>query len=75
MANKKRYTAKELEHMQWGIINKEIEEAAHSDNHFSRRFVLDTLLNEHNLNEGDCGCDRFVPDPRMAALQQLLKKD
>ena len=28
-----------------------------------------------NLNEGDCGCDRFVPDPRMAALQQLLKKD
>ena len=28
----------------------------------------------HNLNEGDCGCDRFVPDPRMAALQQLLKK-
>lgn len=29
----------------------------------------------HDLNEGDCGCDRFVPDPRMAALQQLLKKD
>ena len=29
----------------------------------------------HNLNEGDCGCDRFVPDPRMAALQQLLNKD
>ena len=28
-----------------------------------------------NLNEGECGCDRFVPDPRMAALQQLLKKD
>ena len=28
-----------------------------------------------NLNEGDCGCDRFVPDPRMAALQQLLNKD
>ena len=28
----------------------------------------------HNLNEGDCGCDRFVPDPRMAALQQLLNK-
>ena len=27
-----------------------------------------------NLNDGDCGCDRFVPDPRMAALQQLLKK-
>ena len=25
----------------------------------------------HNLNEGDCGCDRFVPDPRLAALQQL----
>lgn len=29
----------------------------------------------HNLNEGDCGCDRLVIDPRMAALQQLLKKD
>ena len=29
----------------------------------------------HNLNEGDCGCDRHVPDPRMAALQQLLQKD
>ena len=24
-----------------------------------------------NLNHGDCGCDRFVPDPRLAALQQL----
>lgn len=29
----------------------------------------------HDLNEGDCGCDRFVPDPRLAALQQLWKKD
>ena len=28
-----------------------------------------------NLNEGDCGCDRFVPDPRLAALQQLMKED
>ena len=28
-----------------------------------------------DLNEGDCGCDRFVPDPRLAALQQLLDKD
>ena len=26
-----------------------------------------------NLNEGDCGCDRFIPDPRLAALQQLKK--
>ena len=25
-----------------------------------------------NLNEGDCGCERFVPDPRLASLQQLL---
>ena len=24
-----------------------------------------------NLNHGDCGCDRFVPDPRLAALQQF----
>ena len=28
-----------------------------------------------DLNEGDCGCDRFVPDPRLAALQQLVKED
>lgn len=27
-----------------------------------------------NLNHGDCGCDRTVIDPRLAALQQLLKK-
>ena len=27
-----------------------------------------------NLNEGECGCDRAVPDPRLAALEQLLKK-
>lgn len=27
-----------------------------------------------DLNEGDCGCDRFVPDQRMAALQELLAK-
>jgi uncharacterized protein len=26
-----------------------------------------------DLNKGDCGCDRFVPDPRLADLQQLLK--
>ena len=29
----------------------------------------------HDLNEGDCGCDRFVPDPRLAALQQLIDKE
>ena len=27
-----------------------------------------------NLNEGECGCDRFVPDPRMAALGELFGK-
>ena len=27
-----------------------------------------------NLNYGDCGCDRTVIDPRLAALQQLLIK-
>lgn len=27
-----------------------------------------------NLNHGDCGCDRTVIDPRLAALQQLLIK-
>ncbi len=25
-----------------------------------------------NLNEGDCGCDTFVPDPRMAAIQNIF---
>ena len=28
-----------------------------------------------DLNQGDCGCDRFIPDPRMAALQELLAKN
>ena len=28
-----------------------------------------------NLNHGDCGCDRTVIDPRLAALQQLLKQN
>jgi len=27
-----------------------------------------------DLNEGDCGCDRRSIDPRLAALQDLLKK-
>lgn len=27
-----------------------------------------------DLNQGECGCDRFVPDPRFSALQQLLKE-
>lgn len=26
-----------------------------------------------NLNRGDCGCDRTIIDPRLAALRQLLK--
>lgn len=25
-----------------------------------------------DLNEGDCGCDPFVPDPRMAAIQEIF---
>lgn len=25
-----------------------------------------------NLNDGSCGCDDFVPDPRMAAIKDLL---
>ncbi|EKU70421.1 DUF177 domain-containing protein [Selenomonas sp. F0473] len=28
-----------------------------------------------NLNEGPCGCDTFVPDPRLAALESLLRND
>ncbi len=26
-----------------------------------------------NLNEGECGCDTFVPDPRMAVIQDIFK--
>lgn len=25
-----------------------------------------------NLNEGECGCDRTVPDPRMAAIRDIF---
>lgn len=25
-----------------------------------------------NLNSGDCGCDTFVPDPRMAAIKDIF---
>jgi uncharacterized protein len=25
-----------------------------------------------NLNDGDCGCDDFVPDPRMAAIKDIF---
>ena len=28
-----------------------------------------------NLNEGQCDCDTFVPDPRLAALESLLKNN
>ena len=28
-----------------------------------------------NLNHGDCGCERFVPDPRLAALQDFITQD
>ena len=26
-----------------------------------------------NLNLGECGCDRFVPDPRMAAIKDIFE--
>ncbi|MCI8616299.1 DUF177 domain-containing protein [Parablautia intestinalis] len=26
----------------------------------------------HNLNEGECGCDTFVPDPRMASIKDIF---
>lgn len=29
----------------------------------------------HNLNEGECDCNRESVDPRLAALQDLLKKN
>lgn len=28
-----------------------------------------------NLNTGDCGCDTFVPDPRMAVIQDIFNKN
>ncbi len=27
-----------------------------------------------NLNMGDCGCDTFVPDPRMAVIQDIFNR-
>ena len=27
-----------------------------------------------NRNQGDCGCDTFVPDPRMAVIQDIFNK-
>ena len=27
----------------------------------------------HNLNEGDCGCDRSSPDPRMSVIKDIFK--
>lgn len=27
-----------------------------------------------NLNDGECGCDRFVPDPRMAAIFDVFTR-
>lgn len=28
----------------------------------------------HNLNNGECGCDDFVPDPRMAAIKDIFNE-
>ena len=28
-----------------------------------------------NRNRGDCGCDTFVPDPRMAVIQDIFNKN
>jgi uncharacterized protein len=28
-----------------------------------------------NLNMGECGCDTFVPDPRMAVIQDIFNAD
>ncbi len=28
----------------------------------------------HNLNDGECGCDDFVPDPRMAAIKDIFNE-
>lgn len=29
----------------------------------------------HDLNEGDCGCDRFVPNPAFAGLSEIFNTD
>lgn len=28
-----------------------------------------------NLNKGQCGCDTFVPDPRMAAIKDIFESE
>lgn len=28
-----------------------------------------------DLNNGDCGCDTFVPDPRMAKIKEIFNRD
>ena len=28
-----------------------------------------------NLNDGECGCDTFVPDPRMAVIKDIFNAD
>ena len=28
-----------------------------------------------DLNEGECGCDTFVPDPRMAAIMDIFREN
>lgn len=28
-----------------------------------------------DLNEGECGCDTFVPDPRMAVIKDIFNED
>ena len=28
-----------------------------------------------DLNEGECGCDRFVPDPRMARIKDIFEAE
>lgn len=28
----------------------------------------------HNLNDGECGCDTFIPDPRMAGIADLFSQ-
>lgn len=48
------------------------------------RFPMKTLCDEnckglcskcgHNLNQGDCGCDRESLDPRMSAIQDIFNR-
>ena len=66
----------------WPIENKEIELYIPLKMNMYNNLPMQTLCKDdckglclkcgQNLNKEDCGCDRFVMDPRLAALRSLL---